>query len=108
MTHLAVVTTVATQDDARRLARSIVEQKLAACAQICPIESFYQWDGALRQETEWRLVFKTRATLYQHLEDALRAQHPYKLPAIVATRLDHISADYAGWIDFNVLQLPAT
>ena len=108
MTHLAVVTTVATQDEARRLARSMVEHKLAACAQISQIESFYPWDGALQQEAEWRIVLKTRSSLYQHLEDALKAEHPYKLPAIVAVTLDHLSPDYAGWIDFNVLQMPGT
>jgi periplasmic divalent cation tolerance protein len=108
MTHLIVLTTVGSQADARRLARAMVEQKLAACAQIAEIESFYPWDGALQQEAEWRIAFKTRAPLYQHLEDALKAEHPYKLPAIVAFRLDHISPDYAGWIDFNVLQMPGT
>lgn len=106
MTYLAVVTTVATQDDARQLARSMVEQKLAACAQISAIESFYPWDGALQQATEWRIVFKTRSGLYQHLEDALKAAHPYELPAVVAVKLDHVSLDYGGWIDFNVLQMP--
>lgn len=106
MTTLVVLTTVGNPADARRLARAMVEQKLAACAQIHEIESFYTWDGELRQEPEWRIVFKTRTALYPHLEETLRAQHPYELPAILAVRADHVSTEYAGWIDFNVLQLP--
>jgi periplasmic divalent cation tolerance protein len=108
MTTLVVLTTVGQLADAHRLARAMVEQKLAACAHISEIESFYTWDGEVRNDREWRIQFKTRTALYAHLEEALRAMHPYKLPGILALRADHVSAEYAGWIDFNVLQMPAT
>ncbi|MCB2071832.1 MAG: divalent-cation tolerance protein CutA, partial [Ottowia sp.] len=56
---LLVLTTVATQADAQVLARSMVEQRLAACAHIEAIDSVYRWQGAVQQEGEWRLLLKT-------------------------------------------------
>jgi periplasmic divalent cation tolerance protein len=97
--YLAVVTTLPTRAAAQDLARALLAQRLAACAQITEIESFYVWDGALQQAPEWRLLLKTRATLYARLEAAIRAAHPYELPAIHALPLAAIDAAYAGWID---------
>ena len=97
--YLAVVTTLPTRTAAQDLARALVTQRLAACAQISEIESFYVWDGALQQEPEWRLLLKTRAALYERVEAAIRAAHPYALPAIHALALQPISQDYARWLD---------
>lgn len=96
---LSVTTTVASLEDARRLARAMVEARLAACAQIEPIESFYIWDGAVQQEGEQRLTFKTTDARYGALEAALRAAHPYTLPMIVALPLHFVLADYAAWVE---------
>jgi periplasmic divalent cation tolerance protein len=98
LTALAAVTTVGNIDDARRLAREIVARKLAACAQLSEIESFYEWDGALQNEPEVRIVFKTTEACWPALEQAIAALHPYTLPAIHAVRLDHVHAPYACWL----------
>jgi periplasmic divalent cation tolerance protein len=98
MKLIAVVTTVPTQEDARRLARSLVQTKLAACAQIGAIESFYVWEGALQQEPEWRIVLKTTADRYGAIEAAIRQQHPYQLPAIYAVAVDPVHGPYADWV----------
>ena len=97
--YLAVVTTLPNRAAAQDLARALVTQRLAACAQISEIESFYTWDGALQQAPEWRLLLKTRAALYARLEAAIRAAHPYELPAIHALALQPIAPDYARWLD---------
>jgi periplasmic divalent cation tolerance protein len=98
---IAVVTTVSTLADAQRLARALVEQRLAACAQISQIESVYRWQGALQQEPEYRVLFKTLDSRYAELEAALKALHPYELPAIHALPFAHVSNDYAEWIGDN-------
>jgi periplasmic divalent cation tolerance protein len=59
MKPIAVVTTVASREEAHRLARMLVERKLAACAQISEIESVYRWKGEVQQEPEFRILFKT-------------------------------------------------
>ncbi len=99
MRFLTVVTTVGSQVEARQIARSVVERGLAACAQISAIESFYLWTGALANEPEFRVLFKTKAALYEAVEQAIRALHSYELPAIHACAIEHIDASYAEWIE---------
>ena len=101
MTPIAVVTTVATREDADRLAEALVGGRLAACAQIEPIESCYFWNGALQRTAELRVLFKTTAERYDAVEQAILAQHPYELPAVHAVAIDRIHAPYAAWIVDN-------
>ena len=99
---LLVLTTVATRADADRLARSMVEQHLAACAQINAIDSVYRWQGAVQAEGEFRVLFKTTAAHYPALEQALRAEHPYELPAIVAVPCSAALPAFAAWVEAEV------
>ena len=101
MKPIAVVTTVANRDDAHRLARTLVERKLAACAQISEIESIYRWKDAEQQEPEFRVLFKTTDERYALVESAIRELHPYELPAIHAFAFKHVYQAYAAWIAEN-------
>jgi periplasmic divalent cation tolerance protein len=105
MSHIAVVTTVANLTDARAMARALVEDGLAACAQISQIESFYHWDGELQNEPEFEVTFKTRAEHYERIEAAIRERHPYELPDIHAMPLQHVYAPYAHWLEQNTEQV---
>lgn len=96
---IAVVTTVGTHADAERLARTLVERLLAACAQIEAIDSFYVWDGALQHDSEFRVLFKTTRDRYDAVESAIRELHPYELPAIHAIAFERAFAPYAAWIE---------
>lgn len=98
MDLLAVYTTVATREDARTIARALVERRLAACVQIEPIESFYRWQGKIVQEPEYRLLAKTTEDRYEAVEAAIRELHPYELPAIHAVELEEVYAPYARWV----------
>lgn len=95
---LLVLTTVATRADADALARAMVEQRLAACAQISAVDSVYWWRGAVQAEGEFRVLFKTTAERYPALEAALRAAHPYELPAIVALPVAQALPAFADWV----------
>lgn len=99
MKYLAVITTVANLDEARRMARALVERKLAACAQISEIESFYTWKGAVQNDNEFRLLFKTTREKYDAVEQAIRELHSYELPAIHVFALAHVYAPYGQWIE---------
>lgn len=98
MMFIAVVTTLGSRDEARTMARTLVERKLVACAQISEIESFYPWDGAIQNEPEFRLLLKTREAMYDALAQAIRSLHSYSVPAIYAHKLEHVDAPYAQWI----------
>ena len=101
MKPIAVVTTVAKREDALRLAHTLVERKLAACAQISGIESVYSWKGEIQQEPELRVLFKTTDERYGLVESAIRELHPYELPAIHALAFEHVYPAYAEWIAEN-------
>lgn len=101
MNPIAVVTTVGNRDQALSMARALVERKLAACAQIDAIESFYTWNGAVQNAPEFRITFKTTDAQYPAVEAAIRELHTYALPAIHAVALAHVFAPYAQWVREN-------
>jgi len=98
MNPIAVITTVGSRAEAQAMARALVERKLAACAQIEEIESFYTWNGAVQNEREFRVTFKTMDAQYAAIEAAIRELHSYELPAIHAVALAAVYAPYGEWI----------
>jgi len=101
MRPIAVVTTIGTREEALALARALVEQRLAACAQVSAIESVYRWQGAVQEEPEWRVLVKTTDARYAAVEAAIRALHSYELPAIHALGFEQIEPAYAAWVIDN-------
>ena len=98
MSVITVVTTVATHEDALRLAHALVESGRVACAQMHAIESVYRWEGALQHETEWRLLLKTTAGQQTAVMAELAALHPYTLPAITVFTAAQASAAFEAWV----------
>ncbi|WP_052847337.1 divalent-cation tolerance protein CutA [Streptomyces avicenniae] len=98
--HLVVYTTTDSREAAEALARSAVEARAAACAQIDgPITSAYWWNGELHTDPEWRVTYKTPAARFADLEAVIKALHAYDVPEIVATDITHGSAAYLAWLD---------
>ncbi len=96
---LIVVTTLPDRDHAARLARILVERRLAACAQVSgPITSTYWWQGKVEEDEEWQLKAKTCRDKFQEVCDAIKENHPYELPQIVALPLAGTLDEFAGWI----------
>ena len=101
MKPIAVITTVGNLAEASRMAHALVERGLAACAQISEIESVYTWKGAVQNEKEFRVLFKTTSERYEAVERAIRELHSYELPAIHAVAFEHVYEPYAAWIEAN-------
>ena len=96
---IQIITTTASADDARRIARAIVERRLAACVQIVgPIESVYRWEGKIEAATEFQCWIKTRGDLYSSAEEAIRELHTYDVPEILAIPVVQGSAAYLEWL----------
>jgi periplasmic divalent cation tolerance protein len=97
---ILVITTLDDADRAQTLAGQLVGAGLAACVNILPAAtSVYRWQDEIRHEAEHVLLIKTRAALYDRVEEAIRAQHPYELPEIIAAPITMGSSDYLNWID---------
>ena len=96
---IMVLTNLPDLEVARALARSVVEQKLAACVNIFPgVQSVYRWQGVLEEAAEYTLSIKTTPARYAELELAIKRQHPYALPEVIAVPIVAGSADYLNWI----------
>jgi periplasmic divalent cation tolerance protein len=97
--YLQVVTTTSREADAERIARALLEERLAACVQIMgPVTSLYWWKETLETSEEWLCLIKTREDLFGALEKAIRKVHPYETPEIVALPIIAGSGDYLKWL----------
>ena len=93
-----VFVTASSLEEARNLARSILEQHLAACVNLVPaVESHYWWQGKLETATEVLLIIKSSAEQFEPLAELVRTQHSYECPEIVAVAPEQMSPGYRTW-----------
>ncbi|HEY2930560.1 MAG TPA: divalent-cation tolerance protein CutA [Acidobacteriota bacterium] len=106
MTDFSVVlTTVNSEEEARKLAQKLVETRLAACVNIIPdVVSVYNWKDKLQQDKEWLLLIKTRSDLTARIGEIFRRNHPYDLPELVEIKIEHGSAAYLSWLGEWLIQ----
>jgi periplasmic divalent cation tolerance protein len=89
-------------ETARRVAREIVELRLAACGNIVPqIHSVYRWQGKLESGEEALAIFKLSASRYAEFETKLRSLHPYDVPEIISCKVNAGLPEYLRWVIEN-------
>ncbi|HWH61239.1 MAG TPA: divalent-cation tolerance protein CutA [Terriglobales bacterium] len=97
---LLVLTTAGSEDEARKIAHTLVERKLAACVNIVPkIHSIYRWQGKVESAEEFLLIIKTARSREQEVESTVRQLHSYSLPEHVALAIDDGNDAYLQWIE---------
>jgi periplasmic divalent cation tolerance protein len=106
MTEFVVVyVTAGSAEEAERLAKALVEERLAACVnRINPVRSVYRWQGQVEQSDEELLIIKTRKDLFHALEKRVRELHSYSVPEIIAVPVVAGSAGYLGWLSDQVAE----
>lgn len=98
-----VLTTCGSLEEARSIAHALVERRLAACVNLVPqIESVYRWKGEVETTTEWLLIIKTTAGVFDNLRQALDTLHSYELPECIEIAVDAGSSAYLDWIGESV------
>lgn len=97
--YCLILTTCPNRDEAERLARLLVELRLAACVQVTGVTSFYEWDGAINRDDEQLLVIKAPSASYDEIEAAISRNHSYDVPEIVRIPITAGSEEYLRWID---------
>lgn len=99
---LVVLSTFGSLDEARTVCRQLVEERLAACANLVPaVESIYRWQGAIETAAETMAILKTTVEGFAKLEARLRELHSYEVPEIVALPVHGGSDAYLRWVGEN-------
>ena len=97
--YIQVMTTMADQAEARKLAEMLVEARLAGCVQLIgPMTSVYRWQGRVQTETETLLLIKSRQELFPALAEFIAANHPYEVPEIMAVPVVAGGQSYLSWL----------
>jgi periplasmic divalent cation tolerance protein len=103
---VVVLTALGAPPDAQRIARALVEERLAACVNIVPgVVSIYRWKGRVEQEPELMLVIKTMAEQVDALKARLLELHPYELPEVVVIPIGGGHGAYLAWLEEQVRPL---
>lgn len=100
---VVALSTVGTAADAERIARALVERRLAACVNVVPgLTSIYRWKGAIETDQELLLVIKTRPDRFEALRVALLELHPYEVPEVIAVPITAGHPPYLEWLARSV------
>ncbi len=101
------LTTTPSRTTARRIARTLVDRRLAACVQIVgPIESIYRWRGRVETAREWLCLIKTTRTQFHAVTTTVEELHPYDTPEIIALPIAAGSQRYLEWLAESVRPAP--
>jgi len=96
---LFVLTTLPNSNVAAELAKTLVGEKLAACANLIPaLRSIYRWQGKVQDENEVLVLFKTRRARFEALKARLLELHPYEVPEVLAVPVEDGHAAYLEWL----------
>jgi periplasmic divalent cation tolerance protein len=101
---LLVLSTTGSESEAREMAQTLVERRLAACVNIVPrIRSVYRWQGKIEQAEEYLLLIKTTKAREEELRSAICELNSYELPECIAIPVESGSAEYLKWVEESVL-----
>jgi len=96
--YLVVLVTASSDVQARRIAKKLLQNKLAACVNFVPVESMFVWRGEIQEEEEVLMIIKTRIEVFDELMSAVRSIHTYDTPEIIGMPIVMGSNDYLRWI----------
>jgi len=93
-----LITTYPNLENAKEVSTFVIRERLAACAQISDsIISFYEWDNVVKEDQEYRVIFKTDFKKLDALKDYIHSHHPYKIPQLIMLPV-HSNESYAEWV----------
>lgn len=102
---IVVFSTCCSADEAERIARRLIETRLAACVTALPgARSFYRWKGELEDSAEWLLLIKSRRDLFEPLRAELERLHSYEVPEVLAVAVLDGAPKYLAWLESELRQ----
>ena len=98
-----VLTTAGSAEEAERIATAVVEERLAACANVLPgVTSIYRWEGSVQRDAETLVVLKTTADSVEALTRRIAQIHPYDVPEVIALPVREGHGPYLDWVAAEV------
>jgi periplasmic divalent cation tolerance protein len=105
---IVVLSTCGSSEEAQRLARALVQKRLAACVNVVPgVRSVYHWNDAIEEEEEVLLVIKTSQPLLEELRSEIERLHSYEVPEVIAMQVVDGSERYLAWLDRELAHKPS-
>lgn len=99
MEEIVIIITASNEEEATKIARALLEEKLVACVNIHPkIRSLYWWEGKIQDEGEAMMVIKTRKALFKEIVEKVKKIHSYTVPEVISLPIIEGSEDYLKWI----------
>jgi periplasmic divalent cation tolerance protein len=91
--------TTGDMEEARRIGRTLIEERFAACVNIFPITSIFRWKDRIEESDEFGMIVKTRSEKVKDIENRVKEIHSYEVPCIISFKMDEGSSDYLKWIE---------
>lgn len=101
MKLILIQTTCSNSKEAKKIAKVLLEIKLAACVHMKEIDSFYMWQGEFYEEKEYLLSIKTKKDNFKKIESKIKELHSYDVPEIISIHIDNASKNYKKFIGDN-------
>jgi periplasmic divalent cation tolerance protein len=97
---IIVLSTCASAEEAERIARRLLEKRLAACVNlVAGARSLYRWQGAIEEAAEWLLIIKSRRDLWEELRAEIQRLHSYEIPEVLMLAIEDGSPPYLNWLN---------
>ena len=97
-----VYITAANLEEAQKIGKTLVNERLAACVNIFPIQSIFRWKEKIDEANEFGMIVKTKSNKIKEIEQRVKELHSYEIPCVVSFRMDEGSDDYLEWIEESV------
>ncbi len=100
MSYIVVLSTINNIETAKFIAKTLIEQKLAACVNIVPnITSIYSWKDELCEDSEVLLIIKSKSEFFNAVKSEIEKLHPYEVPEVISFEINNGSNSYLSWLD---------
>lgn len=99
MKYYSIYITAKDEEEAKKIGKTLVEERLAACVNIHPIKSIYRWEGQIQEENEIAMLVKTKAKLADEVIRRVKELHSYEVPCILCLPIEKGYREYLKWIE---------
>ncbi len=99
MEFCSIYVTAGSEEEAARIGKTLIEERLAACANIVPVRSIYRWEDAIEDEKEVAMFIKTRSSFSEKVIERVKSLHSYDVPCIIVLPIQRGNPEYLQWIE---------